>query len=331
MPPSSSLDAPHAPLSTRSDPLAAGFAMTYAGVIAFIAVVTEGSFARAADRLGIGRSAVSRSVQRLEDQLNVRLLSRTTRSTALTREGDVFYASCHPGVDRIVQAVDEMRDLRNGAPRGHVRVSSGVGFGRNVVAPLLGEFRVAYPEVSVDLRLNDRPTDFTSDRVDVAFRSGRLEDAQIIARRIIPMQMLVCGSRAYQATRGLPLTVDDVPDHECVNFRLGSGRISEWEFKVDGQVRRFLPRAGLTCNDPQLVLQAVLEGQGIAQMPEYLVCEFVRSGALVPCLTRLAPDDLGHYICYQSRQHMPSRIRVFVDFMTARIRELDLRCLPEAG
>ncbi len=117
------------PLAPRG-PLASSFATSYAGVVAFIAVVTEGSFARAADRLGIGRSAVSRSVQKLEDQLNVRLFLRTTRSTTLTREGDLFCANCHTGVDRIVQAVEEMRDLRQGPPRGHLRISAAVGFGR---------------------------------------------------------------------------------------------------------------------------------------------------------------------------------------------------------
>jgi DNA-binding transcriptional LysR family regulator len=322
---------PPGPFTPHADPLATSFATTYAGVVAFIAVVAEGSFARAADRLGVGRSAVSRNVQKLEDQLNVRLLRRTTRSTALTREGDLFYASCHIGVDRIVQAVEEMRDLRNGPPRGHLRVSSAAGFGRMVVAPLLREFQAAYPEVAVELLLGDKPTDFTSDRVDIAFRNGRMEDAEIIARQIVPMQMVVCASRDYRQARGLPATVDDLGQHECINLRTGSGRICEWEFKVDGRTRKFLPQARLTYNDPQLVLQAVLDGQGIAQMAGYLVCQALRSGELLPCLMQHAPDDRGHYICYQSRQHMPSRMRVFIDFMTARIRASYLECVPDFG
>ncbi len=322
---------PPGPFTPHADPLATSFATTYAGVVAFIAVVAEGSFARAADRLGIGRSAVSRNVQKLEDQLNVRLLRRTTRSTALTREGDLFYASCHSGVDRIVQAVEEMRDLRNGPPRGHLRVSAPAGFGRMVVAPRLREFQADYPEVAVELLLGDKPTDFTSDRVDIAFRNGRMEDAEIVARQIVPMQMVVCASRDYRQARGLPTTVDGLGQHECINLRTGSGRICEWEFKVDGRARKFLPQARLTYNDPELVLQAVLDGQGIAQMAGYLVCEALQSGELVPCLMQHAPDDRGHYICYQSRQHMPSRMRVFIDFMTARIRASYLECVPDVG
>lgn len=317
------------PLSPRADPLASSFATTYAGVVAFIAVVAEGSFARAADRLGIGRSAVSRSVQRLEAQLNVRLFLRTTRSTTLTREGDLFYASCHPGVDRIVRAVEEMRDLREGPPRGHLRVSSAVGFGRRVVAPLLSQFQLACPEVTIDLVLSDKPTDFTSDRVDIEFRNGRIEDAQIIARQIVPMQMLVCASPAYKAANGLPATVDELSQHQCINFRHASGRIFEWEFKVDGQPRKFLPTSRLTYNDADLVLQAVLDGQGIAQMPGYLICDSLRSGSLVPCLAQHAPDDRGHHICYLSRQHLPTRMRVFIDFMIEKIRAADLQCATD--
>jgi DNA-binding transcriptional LysR family regulator len=120
--------------------------------------------------------------------------------------------------------------------------------------------------------------------------------------------------------------VDELSRHECINYRAGSGRISEWEFKVDGRVRKFMPEAKLTYNDPQLVLQAALDGQGVAQMPGYLVCEFLRSGALVPCLMQHAPDDRGHYICYQSRQHMPTRTRAFIDFMITSIRKSDLQC-----
>ena len=318
-----------AAVTARADPLASSFATTYAGVVAFIAVVAEGSFARAADRLGIGRSAVSRSVQRLEDQLNVRLFLRTTRSTTLTREGDMFYASCHTGVDRIVQAVEEMRDLREGPPRGHLRISSAVGFGRKVVAPLLNDFQQAYPEVSMDLVLSDKPTDFISDRVDIEFRNGRIEDAQIIARQVIPMQMLVCASPAYEQANGLPATVDDLAKHQCINFRHASGRVADWEFKVGGQPQKFLPKAKLTYNDIDLVLQAVLDGLATAQLRGYLFCLAQRSGALAASLAHHAPDDRGHYVCYLSRQHLPTRMRAFIDFMIERIRAADLQCATE--
>ena len=314
-------------LRERGDALASSFATTYAGVLAFIAVVHEGSFARAAERLGIGRSAVSRSVQKLEAQLDTRLFLRTTRSTSLTGEGELFYESCKPGVERIVQAVEELRDLRAGPPRGQLRVSAPVGFGRKVVAPLLRGFRERYPEVGIDLVLDDGAPDFIADRIDAAFRNGRLDDSQTIAKQLIPMQMLVCATPGYFALHGLPHSVEELARHRCIHFRNAANRMQEWEFKVGGQMRRLLPPSSLSFNDADLVLRAVLEGEGLAQMAGYQVCEHLRDGRLVACLAPYAPDDRGHYLCYQGRRHLPARIRVFVDYMSLQVRALDLHCL----
>lgn len=321
-------DSPDRSHCLNGDALASSFSASYAGVVAFIAVATEGSFARAGDRLGIGRSAVSRSVQKLEAQLGTRLFLRTTRSTTLTREGELFFRNCHPGVERIVQALEDMRDLREGPPRGQLRISATVGFGRRIVAPLLRGFRARYPGIALDLMLDDRIADFTADRVDVAFRDGRMEDSQVIAKKLIPMPMLVCASPAYRHAHGLPRHVEELAAHHCINFRTASGRIFEWEFKVAGQVQKFLPTSTCTFNDDELVLQAVLDGQGMAQMAGYQISQHLRTGRLVSCLTQYAPDDRGHYLCYLSRQQLPERIRVFIDFMTTGVRALDLQCSP---
>lgn len=313
------------PQGDTGDSLASSFTASYAGVVAFIAVAVEGSFARAADRLGVGRSAVSRSVQKLEAQLDARLFLRTTRSTSLTHEGELFYRNCHPGVQRIVQALEDMRELRAGPPRGHLRISATMGFGRHVIAPLLAGFRARYPDIAIDLLLDDRPTDFTSDRVDVAIRDGHLEDSQIIAKRLVPMQMLVCASPAYAMERGLPRLVDDLSSHICINYRTTSGRIADWEFKVGGRRHRLVPSSTYTFNDADLVLQSVLAGEGIAQLAGYQVAEHLRAGRLLPCLAQYAPDDRGHYLCYLSRQQLPARIRVFIDYVTEAVRAMDLQ------
>jgi len=302
--------------------LAASFAASYSGVVAFIAVVSEGSFAKAGDRLGVGRSAISRSVQKLEEQLGARLFFRTTRSTSLTREGELFYENCRPGVERIVQAVDGLRELREGPPRGRLRVSSTVSFGRKVVAPLLAGFQANYPEIEVDLLLDDSAADFSAEHIDIAFRDGRQEQTQIIAKRLFPMQLVVCASPEYAAKRGLPCSVEQLSDHRCINYRLASGRIREWEFKVDGQPRKFMPKGKSTFNDEDLVLRAALDGQGLAQLAGYQLSDLLRSGQLLTCLTQFAPDDRGHYLCYLSRQHLPARVRVFIDYMTIHTRAL---------
>jgi LysR family transcriptional regulator, regulator for bpeEF and oprC len=318
--------APRRFLSGAGDPIASTFATSFAGVVAFLAVANEGSFARAGDRLGIGRSSVSRNVQKLETQLDTRLFLRTTRSTSLTREGELFYENCQAGVERIVQALEEMRELRNGPPRGQLRIHSTPGFGRKIVAPLLRGFRASYPDIALELLLNDRPADFTAERIDVSFRDGRMEDSEIVARQLIPMQMIVCASPAYARAHGLPREVDELCAHQCINFRTASGRVKEWEFKIGGSPQRRQPAATHTFNDADLILQAVLDGQGLAQLPGYQVCDLLAEGRLVSCLAQHAPDDSGHYICYLSRKHLPARIRVFVDYMTEHTRALDLDC-----
>ncbi|HYG07930.1 MAG TPA: LysR substrate-binding domain-containing protein [Stenotrophomonas sp.] len=306
------------------DALTASFTASYAGVLAFIAVANEGSFARAADRLGIGRSAVSRSVQKLEGQLGVRLFLRTTRSTSLTREGELFHDGCRPGVERILHALDEMRELRDGPPRGQLRISATQGFGRKIIAPLLGRFRSAFPEVSVELQLDDRAPDLAADRIDVAFRDGVLEDSQVIAKQLVPMQLLVCASPDYARRHGLPQTLDELRHHACIGQRAPGGRLQRWDFRVDGKPSSLQPAAALVFNDADLAMQAVLRGEGLAQLPNYQAREALRAGLAVTCLDRYAPDDRGHYLCYLSRRQLPKRIRAFIDFITTEVRALDL-------
>jgi DNA-binding transcriptional LysR family regulator len=197
-----------------------------------------------------------------------------------------------------------------------------------VIAPLLFRFSEAYPDIAVDLLLDERPADFAAEQIDVAFRDGFIEDSSIIAKQLIPMQMVLCASRAYAEERGLPSTLEDLAQHDCINLR-SNGRVFEWDFKVDGHMRKYLPTARLTFNDADLVLQAVLEGRGIAQMPGYQICDYIARNELVMALRRYVPDDRGHYICYLCRQNLPSRIRVFVDFMTEKIRALNPFCLGE--
>jgi len=308
------------PFAESAELLAASFSASYAGVVAFITVVSEGSFAKAGDRLGVGRSAVSRSVQKLEEQLGTRLFFRTTRHTSLTREGELFYENCRPGVERIVQALDGMRELREGPPRGRLRVSSTVSFGRQVVAPLLSSFQAQYPDIEVDLLLDDASPDFTAAHIDIAFRNGRLEDSQAIVKQLSPMRLVVCASPAYAAQHGLPGHVAELGAHRCINYRLASGRVEAWEFKVDGQLQKFMPKGKSSFNDADLVLRAVLDGQGLAQLAAYQVGALLESGQLRSCLTQYAPVGRGHYLCYPSRQHQPARVRAFIDYMSQHAR-----------
>jgi DNA-binding transcriptional LysR family regulator len=302
--------------------LSSSFSASYAGVVAFLTVANEGSFARAADRLGVGRSAVSRAVQKLEGQLGARLFSRTTRSTSLTSEGERFYENCRTGVEHIVYALDDMRDQREGPPRGRLRIGATRCFGRKVLAPVMGEFYKAYPEVELEVLLSDRVPDFVEDRLDIAFRDGQLADSGVIAKRLIPQQIVVCASPDYARRRSLPTTVDGLASHACINRRLPGGRLRSWDFKVNGSDLNLIPEASIVLNDDALMLQTVLSGDGIAQLPECLVRDELNQGALVRCLDEFAVNDRSHYLCYLSRQHQPRRVRTFIDYISARLRTL---------
>jgi len=309
------------PTTSSSNPASARFPTSFTHVVAFISVVREGSFARAADRLGVGRSAVSRSVRKLEDHVGARLLRRTTRSVSLTAEGQTFYDACWPGVERIVLAIEEMQDLREGPPRGQMRIAAPQSFGRQVVAPLLAEFQALFPELSLELLLGEGAVDFAADRIDVAFRDGDLEDARIHARLLAPMQLRVHASGDYANRHGLPASVEELARHACINLRLPNGRLQEWHFKGRERLHAVTPDARLVFNDSSLVLQAALDGMGLAQLPACVGRDAVATGKLVVCLDQMAPDNRSHYICYLSRRQQPARIRAFVDFMTRRIRE----------
>ncbi|KAA0890923.1 LysR family transcriptional regulator [Pusillimonas sp. ANT_WB101] len=313
--------------SGAPDALAGSFVTSYAGVVAFLAVADEGSFSRASDRLGIGRSAVSRSVQKLETQLDARLFHRTTRSTSLTREGELFYKNCQPGVKRIVHALEDMRELRDGPPHGHLCLHATPGFGRKVIGPLLQGFHAQFPDITLELLLDDRRADFTADRIDISFRDGQMEDSDIVARQLIPMRQVVCASPLYAKTTGLPRHIDDLNAHHCINFRTPSGRIRDWEFKVGGIEQKHPLSGQYIFNDLDLVLQAVLQGQGLAQLPDYLVSDLCKTQQLLTCLDQYAPDTGGHYLCYLSRKQLPARIRVFIDYIIEQTRTMNLQCL----
>lgn len=313
-------------VSPSSDTLSSSFSASYAGVVAFLTVAKEGSFAKAAERLGVGRSAVSRSVQRLEDHLGVRLLSRTTRSTSLTSEGELFLENCRPAVESIMQAFEEVRDLRDGPPKGQLRITAPQSFGRRVIAPILQDFRSDYPLISIELTLDDRPIDLAVDGVDVLFRDGRLEDSQIVAKQIIPLQRMICASAGFATANGLPSEIEQLGSYPSISRRSTGGRIQAWDLRVGGKPVSIIPKPGIVYNDDELVLQAALDGYGLAQLPAFQACDLIAEGRLVACLAQYAPDDGGHYVCYLSRRQLPKRIRVFIDYITARVRSLDLAC-----
>jgi DNA-binding transcriptional LysR family regulator len=216
-----------------------------------------------------------------------------------------------------------MRVLLNEPLRGHLRILSTPELGRKFVAPLLSGFHTQYPGIVLELLLSDQPADFVRDRVDVAFRDGHVESPGIVARWLLPMRMIVCASPAYALMHGLPRHIDELATHRCINFSSASGQIRPWLFKVDGLAQRCEPVAQHKFNDVDLMVEAVLAGIGIAQLPSYRIDGLLAERKLIRGLAQYAPDDSGVYVCYLNRENLPSRIRVFVDYITARMAACD--------
>lgn len=302
-----------------------------AGILAFIETASQGSFAKAAVALGISPPAVSRNVQRLERQLGVRLLNRTTRRLALTDEGALYFEQCQPAIERLQSAGSRLRDVRS-APAGRLRVSATVGFGRRVVAPLLPSFLKRYPEVELDFSLSDHFADLVEDRVDIAIRNGRFDDSSIVARQLAPMRLVVCGSPAYFRRHPRPLVPEELAGHRCINFRLAeTGSLFSWEFERAGKPLRLRVGGNLVMDDPESICRAAEEGAGLAQLGTYLAAPLIRVGRLVPVLLDYVARDRGHYLCYRTRQHLPLRIRVFADFLAAAIDPADFELAGLTG
>jgi DNA-binding transcriptional LysR family regulator len=289
------------------------------GIENFVCTAEHGSFAKAALALGVTSVAVSENISRLERSLGVRLLARSTRQLRLTPEGQVFLEQCLRPLRELDQACRQTSSSVT-SPQGLVRVTMVSAVGHLFVVPQLPTFFAQYPDVTLDLDFNDETTGLIAKGFDVGIRVGQLNDASFVARPMGPLRLPMVASAAYLARRGEPRTLDDLAQHELMQQQIPGREQRFWLAKeVDGAGARMrllqLP-ARLVCNDPQGLLQACLDGLGIAQLPQPLVLPGLRSGALRQVLPQHAPDGLQIYLYYPSRKQLPARVRAFVDFVT---------------
>ena len=287
----------------------------FSGVLAFMKVASLHSFSEAAKELQVAVPSISKSIARLESQLNVRLLERSTHHVSLTREGAFFFERCLASVENLVKTAHEVKGLSL-ARTGTVRVSATVGFGRKCIAPLLPAFLERYPDIRVELELSDKVVDLIDDNIDIVVRNARVLDDGLIARPLAPMHMKVCASPAYLKKAGQPLTVDDLRRHSLIGYRRGStGQIYPWEFQLDGERISYPMPDVLLFDDPSVVAMAALSGSGIAQLASYQVDEHLQSGLLVQLLGDTVAQGRFHYLCYKGRSKMPMRTRLLIDYL----------------
>ncbi|MBI3346254.1 MAG: LysR family transcriptional regulator [Burkholderiales bacterium] len=290
-------------------------------IATFTKAAELGSLRQAAAAQGITPQAASQALTQLETYLGVRLFHRTTRKLSLTEEGARFLESARPGLQSLHRA---LLDARRGREEmaGPLRIVAPRFIARELLWPLLDEFCAAHPGVEPDVRLDDRVGSWVEDRVDVGFRAGGPPEDGLVARRLLPLQLIVCASPAYLQRHGAPANLDALAGHRCSGFRRpGTGKLMPWEFAMDGEiVARELP-AGLCVNDIELEQQAVEAGHCIGQLVGLVAAPAIRAGRLVPLLTPHVADHLGLYLYYGSRVAQPARVRAFIDLAVARLAD----------
>ncbi|MFO1394516.1 MAG: LysR family transcriptional regulator [Steroidobacteraceae bacterium] len=282
----------------------------------FAKVVELGSFARAAERLGVSTSAVSRQVADLEAHLDTRLLNRTTRRLSLTEAGQVYYERCVQLLAELDEAEAQVRSA-SVAPQGTLRVTCGVSFGVRYLAPLIAEFAARHPAVSFDLDLSDRIVDMVEEGYDLAVRIGSSRAQSLVSRRIGSTRMVCCAAPSYLQRRGMPHALADLAAHDCLAYSYVADS-DTWRFEKDGDDSEVKVPVRHRANNGRMLAALAVEGAGIVYEPDFIVAPDIRAGRLL----RLLPEYRGPVAAisalYPSRRHLSAKVRAFVDFLAAR-------------
>lgn len=284
----------------------------------FSAVAATGSFSAAGRALGLTPSAVSRTLDRIEARLGVRLMLRTTRNLTLTPEGETYLCAAR----RITTDLDDVEQsiADRGAPRGRLRVSAALSHGRLCIQPLLGEFLCRYPHILVDFNLTDAVVDVAAGEADVALRFGPLADSGLTARRIGETRRVVVASPAYLARRGTPQVPEDLLEHNCLNFNFRRAE-PVWPFVWDGREYALSVRGNAEANNGETLGQLAADGVGVTRVGAFSVAEEVAAGRLVPLLEAFNPGDVERiHAVFAGGANTPARVRVFVDYLVERLR-----------
>lgn len=284
----------------------------------FSAIARTGSFSAAGRALGLTPSAVSRTIDRIEARLGVRLLIRTTRALTLTAEGLSYLGAAR----RILADLDEAERViaDQGAPRGRLRVSAAFSHGRLCIVPLLGDFVRRYPHILIDISLTDAVVDVAAGQADVAIRFGPLADSALTARRLGETGRSIVASPSYLARHGTPDVPEDLLHHNCLNFNFRRAE-PVWPFRRDGRDYALAVTGTIEANNGETLGQLAAAGVGIARVGNFGVVDDLAAGRLVPLLEGFNPGDVEPiHAVFVGGTNMPARVRVFVDFLAEGLR-----------
>lgn len=285
----------------------------------FAVVADAGSLSAAGRTLGLTPSAISRTIDRIEARLGVRLMLRTTRLLTLTAEGLSYLGAAR----RILADLDDAEQTvaDQGAPRGRLRVSAALAHGRLVVVPLLNSFVARYPHILVDINLTDAVVDVPAGQADVAIRFGLLADSALTARKLGETGRIVVASPDYLARRGEPMSPEDLHDHDCLNFNFRRAE-PVWPFRREGVDFALTVRGPVEANNGETLTQLARDGMGITRVGAFSAQDDIREGRLVPLLEAFNPGDReAIHAVFVGGANMPARVRVFVDYLAERLHE----------
>jgi DNA-binding transcriptional LysR family regulator len=288
----------------------------FAELSAFVAVAEHRNFTKAAAHLGISPSTLSQTVRSFEERLGVRLLNRTTRSVALTEAGERLLSNAQPvldGVDKAIESVNSFRDKPIGTLRLNMPRVAAIG----LIGPLLPEFLARFPEVKLEIDVDDSQSDIVSGRFDAGVRIGERIAKDMIAVRILDeFRLMAVASPAYLDRHPRPETPEDLRAHNCVRLRWDwDGSIQAWVFENAGRRIEVAVEGSLVLNDMYLAANAVLDGIGIGYLSETLIPSQIRDGRLIPLLGDWCGHISGVFLYYPSRRQIPGPLRAFIDFM----------------
>lgn len=285
------------------------------GLIAFARAASLGSYTAAARDLSVSPSAISKSVQRLEQHFELKLFSRTTRSLTLTPEGRDLYERALR-ILREVEDIDQAAVASRGEPSGTLKITAPLPIGLNILAPAIPRFRERYPKLAIDLRLVDHYSDIIEQGIDVAVRVGNLTDSRLISKTLAPHRLAAFASPAYLAKRGTPLELSDLAHHECVNFRYqSSGQALRWPFSVDGIVVELVPASAIVIDASDAVAAVVAAGGGIGISPTYVAAPYVTRGQLKPLFPECAVNRSSITALWPESRRGSPNVKAFVSFL----------------
>ena len=285
------------------------------GLIAFARAGSMGSYSAAARSLSISPSAVSKSVQRLEQRLGISLFTRTTRSLTLTPEG----RELHERALRLLHDADEIEQMAITAraePSGILRIAASLPIGIHMIAPALPAFRKRHSKVTIDLRLSDQIIDIIEQGIDVAVRIGDLADSRLLSRRLPPFIFCAFASPSYLAARGTPMHPDDLAEHDTVNLRYqSSGQLFRWPFRIGGRVVEIVPSSGIVVDASDAVVATLAAGGGIGIAATLIAAPYVARGELVPVLSKFAIERHDITVLWPESRRANPAVRAFLTLL----------------